>query len=346
VTHAPHGRPRTAGSSPEVGQTIALFAVFLFALLGVCALAIDVGSWYQARRAAQASADASALAGAAQLPAGWSYAQTTATNEFTTNKKAGDSATYQNVTVNTANDSVKVTVTRPSSSYFANVLGIGTRSITAAATATVLSYTTVVSTGQVMPWGVMRASWVLGQQYSLYTDNSSPNNGALALPIKNSSGSCQGTTGASDYKSAILGPSAGGNSACDVSVGETIPVKSGQNTGPTSQGIDNRITSWDPLSAIVQFTANGQATILKPKSPQLVILPVVTDMGGGTTWPGGGGSVKVVGFAYFVLTQPGYTNGGKTVLGTFVGLQARDDTWTTGPWVPGSNTAFTVQLTS
>jgi hypothetical protein len=191
----------------------------------------------------------------------------------------------------------------------------------------------------------MRASWVLGQQYTLYTDNSSPNNGALALPIKDGSGTCQPTTGASDYKNAILGPAAGGNSACDVYVGETIPVKSGQNTGPTSQGIDNRITTWDPLSAIVQFTANGQATILKPSSPQLVILPVVTDTAGGTTWPGGGGSVKVVGFAYFVLTQPGYANGGKTVLGTFVGIQAHDDSWTTGAWVPGASTAYTVELT-
>jgi Flp pilus assembly protein TadG len=339
VTHAP------LRAQTEQGQTVAIFVGSLLALLGMCALAIDAGSWYQARRAAQASADAAALAGASQLPAGWSYAQATATTEFTTNMKTGDSATYRNVTVNTANDSVQVTVTRPSTSYFAKVFRIGSRSITATATATVLSYTKVVSTGQVMPWGVMRSSWVLGQQYSLYTDNSSPNNGALALPVKDSSGTCQGTTGASDYKSAILGPSAGGTSACDVSVGETIPVKSGQNTGPTAQGIDNRITTWDPLSAIVQFTANGEATILKPSSPQLVILPVVTDMSGGTIWPGGGGSVKVVGFAYFVLTQPGYTNGGKTVLGTFVGLQAHDDSWVTGGWVPGANTAYTVQLT-
>jgi hypothetical protein len=177
-------------------------------------------------------------------------------------------------------------------------------------------------------------------------DNSTPNNGALALPVKDSSGNCQSTTGANDYNNAILGPSAGGTSACDVSVGEVVPVKTGQNTGPTKQGIDGRITSWDPLSAIVQFTANGQAVILKPNSLQLVLLPVVTDMAGGTTWPSGSGNVKVVGFAYFVLTQPGYTNGGKTVLGTFVGLQTTNSSWTTGAWVPGANTAYTVALTS
>jgi uncharacterized membrane protein len=158
---------RRTSAAAERGQSLALITVFMMVLLGACALAIDVGSWYQAKRAAQASADASALAGASQLPAGWSYAQTAATTQFTTNKGSLDTATYQNVTVNSANDSVKVTVTRPSNSYFARLFGIGSKSINATATATVLSYTKVTSTGQVMPWGVMKSSWTLGQQYSL-----------------------------------------------------------------------------------------------------------------------------------------------------------------------------------
>jgi Flp pilus assembly protein TadG len=325
----------------QQGQSLPLVVVFMVVLLGMAALAVDGGSWYEARRATQSAADASALAGASQLPAGWSYAQTAATAEFTSNKQSGDSATYSNVTTNTANDSVQVTVSRPSPSYFSKLFGIGSANISATAKATVLSYTKVTSTGQVMPWGVMKASWVLGNQYSLYVDNSTPNNGALSLKGKDSSGSCQSTSGASDYNNEIIGTL----QVCDVSVGDVEPVKTGQNTGPTKQGIDTRITSWDPLSAIVQFTANGQATILKPNSPQLVLLPVVEDMNGGTTWPSGSGTVRVVGFAYFVLTQPGYTNGGKTVLGTFVGLQTNNTGWSTGAWTPGSNTAYTVELT-
>ena len=42
--------------------------VFMVVLLGFAALVIDVGSWYRAHRSAQATADASALAGAAVLP--------------------------------------------------------------------------------------------------------------------------------------------------------------------------------------------------------------------------------------------------------------------------------------
>jgi len=329
----------------QSGQTLALIVVFMMAILGMAAFAIDAGSWYQARRAAQASADASALAGAGQLPAGWSTALTTATSEFNSNQKTGDTAAYQNTTTNSSNDTVKVTVTRPASFFFTKIFGFSNRNITATASATVLSYTKVVSTGQVMPWAIMKNSFVLGQAYSIYVDNSTPNNGAVSLPIKNSSGTCSATSGANDYNNSIIGPPTG-NAVCDVSVGEVVPVKTGQNTGPTKQGIDNRITSWDPISAIVQFTSNGQAIVLKPDSPQLVIIPIVEDMSGGTTFPSGSGNVRVVGFAFFVLTQPGYTQGGKQVLGTFVGLQTTNSAWQTGAWAPGANTAYTVQLTN
>ena len=314
----------------------------MFVSLGMCALAIDVGSWYQARRAAQSAADAAALAGASQLPAGWSYAQNAATSEFSNNRPGSDTATYQNTTTNTANDSVKVTVSGPSASFFAKLFGINTANISASATATVLSYTSVVSTGQVMPWGVMKSSFTLGAQYSLYVDNSTPNNGALNLKGTDGNGNCQGTSGANDYSNEING----NLPVCDISLGDTIPVKTGQNTGPTKQGIDQRITSWDPITSIVQFTANGQAILLKPNSPQLVLIPIVTDINGGTTWPSGSGNVRVVGFAYFVLSQPGYTQGGKQVLGTFVGLQNDNDAWQTGAWQPGSSSAYTAQLTS
>ena len=173
-----------------------------------------------------------------------------------------------------------------------------------------------------MPWGVMKNSWSEGA-YSLYVDNSTHHNGALSLNAKSGS-TCQSTSGAADYKNEIIGPP-NGSVVCDVFLGDVLPVKTGQDTGPTAQGIDKRITSWDPLSAIVQCTANGhQANILKPNSPQLVLLPVVEDMSGYSTWPSGSGTVRVIGFAYFVLTQPGYTNGGKTVLGRIVGLQVND----------------------
>jgi Flp pilus assembly protein TadG len=329
-------------SFSERGQSLVLITVFMMSLLGMAALAIDAGSWYQTKRAVQAAADSSALAGASQLPVSWTAAQTAAQTEYGRNGNGSDTVTYQNTANLTAGDTVTVTASRVSTSFFAKLFGFNNATITATASATIESYTTVTSTGQVMPWGVMKASWTLGSQYSIYTDGTSPNNGALSLPVKSGT-SCTGTSGGSDYKNTVNGSTL----SCDVSVGQLVDVKTGQNTGPTAQGIDGRVTTWKPLDQIVSLTSNGQATILVPSSPQLLLLPVVENAATGSNiWPSGSGQVRVVGFAWFVLTQPGYTNGGKTVLGTFIGLSGPQNGWSSGAFNSTSSTATTVSLTS
>jgi Flp pilus assembly protein TadG len=181
------------------GQSVVTVVIFMAVLIGVAAIAVDVGSWYWTRRQVQAAADASALAGASRLAESWTQANATAASQYAKNGRIGDTVVYQNVTTLTSNDTVKVTATRESASYFAKFFGIAEADITAAASATIKSYTGVTSTGQVMPWGIMRASWVLGSSYSIYTDGTSPNNGALSLNVKDSSGACQTTSGGSDW---------------------------------------------------------------------------------------------------------------------------------------------------
>ena len=51
----------------EHGQSMVLTIVFLTVLMGMSALVLDVGAWYRAHRAAQSTADASALAAAQAL---------------------------------------------------------------------------------------------------------------------------------------------------------------------------------------------------------------------------------------------------------------------------------------
>src|SRR5205823_2044399 len=98
---------------------------------------------------------------------------------------------------------------------------------------------------------------------------------------------------------------------------------------------------------IVQWGANGQATLRDPSSPQLVLLPIVEDPNGATDWLNGSGWVRVVGFAWFIITPPpGYTDNGRTVTGVFVGLQDTPSTGdVTGAYNPGQNTDYTVTLT-
>jgi uncharacterized membrane protein len=105
---------RQNGCLGEGGQTLVLFVLFMFTVLGMAGLSIDVGHWYQERQAVQAEADASALAGASQLPTGWSNAVTAASSNVAKNAKSGDSPTYTNTTNQTAHDSVTVTITRQS----------------------------------------------------------------------------------------------------------------------------------------------------------------------------------------------------------------------------------------
>ena len=57
-----------ADSRREGGQTLLIFVLALTVLLGMTAMAIDVGLLFEDRRHMQNTADAAALAGVAELP--------------------------------------------------------------------------------------------------------------------------------------------------------------------------------------------------------------------------------------------------------------------------------------
>jgi len=351
VAHSFHRPSPTRTDSPrsQRGQTLPFVVCFMLVLLVSAGLVIDVGHWYQQRQQLQASADAAALAGAGSIPQGWNQATSTAAAIYAKNGQAGDSVSYQVTSDMVSGDSVTVTASRQVPSFFVQLLGFKTVKITVNSRATIQSFTTVDGHG-VMPWGVMKNSFQAGQGYQIYTDNSSSNNGALSLPY-GSGGNCATPSGSSAYRDEIDGAL----TPCPVSVGESLKVDPGQNSGPTRQGVTSLITSWKSLSSIVSIDGQGNATILDPTSPQLVIIPIVEDMNGGTNWQNGSGTVRVTGFAYFVITNekvtgtpaPGYTNNGKTVNGVFVktitALDTGDDS---GAWNPQTTWGSTVSLTA
>jgi hypothetical protein len=85
-----------------------------------------------------------------------------------------------------------------------------------------------------------------------------------------------------------------------------------------------------------------------------VLIPVVTNMQGGTTWPNGAKQLKVIGFAWFVIescgdpAHPTYcaSNDGKQVNGRFVNIQDTDPSNDLGAYDPDSNTDYQVELTA
>jgi len=334
----------------ESGQTVVLITLFMMSLLGAAALAIDLGNFYVTKRSVQSAADASALAGASQLPVSQAAATTAANAMYAKNGKASDTRTVTIVTSSTASDSVKVTATRPTPGYFAKVFGFASANIQATATATIGSVTAYTSSSEVMPWGVMKGNYVPGESYTIYGDSSSSNNGALSLDVQSGS-SCVESSGANDYRNTIDG----GLSACKITVGDLVDTKPGNNTGPTAQGLNNRISPWKTFDQIVQPLGNGQYTVIDASSDQLVLIPIVLNTNGSATWPNGSSQVKIVGFAWFVITGCGSpsvqgnckNSDGKWVNGTFVGLSNAISAGTTvGAWVPDAGTATSIALTA
>jgi len=115
------------------GQAVVLMAVVLAVLLGAAGLVLDVGSWYRADRATQATADASALAGAQGLIDGTPDAQALA--EEYADKNGGGDITISFGHKVTDNDLITVTVARTEPAFFTKLFGIDTVRVNSKATA-------------------------------------------------------------------------------------------------------------------------------------------------------------------------------------------------------------------
>jgi Flp pilus assembly protein TadG len=117
------------------GQATVLTVLFLAVLLGVAALAIDVGTWYKQKRDLQAVADAAALAGAQALPEDPATATSLALQYASTNglTLSPSDITFSNEI--TAHDTINVHASSTANGVFAKLFGIDTLSVGAAASA-------------------------------------------------------------------------------------------------------------------------------------------------------------------------------------------------------------------
>jgi hypothetical protein len=126
-------QPRALQPGGESGQVAVLMAVFFTVLIGGAAMATDVGSWYRADKAAQATADAAALAGAQGLHLSTADASALAEQYATKNGGGNIEITFGRRVV--ANDLITVTVSRPAPAYFSKLFGIDEVEVMARATA-------------------------------------------------------------------------------------------------------------------------------------------------------------------------------------------------------------------
>jgi Flp pilus assembly protein TadG len=119
------------------GQSFVVTVLMITSLLGMTALVLDVGSWFRAHRQLQATADASALAGAQALPDDPGQASGLA-NDYAAKNTSG----LQGVTITlsqtyAANDTIKVKVKKPAEGFFSKIFGVDSVDEGASATARV-----------------------------------------------------------------------------------------------------------------------------------------------------------------------------------------------------------------
>jgi Flp pilus assembly protein TadG len=115
------------------GQAYVLTILFLVVLLGMAAAVLDVGSWYRAQRALQATVDSAALAGAQKLPESSGEA-TALANDYAA-KNGGGSITVKFSSQVVQNDTITVDGTKPAPGFFAKVFGVKSVTVHAHATA-------------------------------------------------------------------------------------------------------------------------------------------------------------------------------------------------------------------
>jgi hypothetical protein len=109
------------------GQAFVLTIMFLLVLMGMAAAVLDVGSWYRADRALQATVDAAALAGAKARPEDSGKASALA-DEYAT-KNGGGSITVSFTTQVFEDDTITVEGTRPAPGFFAKVFGVDSATV-------------------------------------------------------------------------------------------------------------------------------------------------------------------------------------------------------------------------
>jgi hypothetical protein len=116
------------------GQAMVFTLVFMIVLIGMAAAVLDVGAWYRAHRQTQATADASALAGAQELPDATAAASSSALDYAGRNGGGVASGDIEFSSSLSGVDTIKVTAHKPSPGVFTKLFGID--SVTARASAT------------------------------------------------------------------------------------------------------------------------------------------------------------------------------------------------------------------
>jgi hypothetical protein len=323
----------------EFGQGLVIGALVMVVILGLAAMAVDVGLFLHERRELQNAADAAALAGVQELPGSPGDAQLKAEEWAQNNGIANDELEAIEIsTTYAANDTITVQVKRDVPFVFARVLGLTSDTVRADATARVGSPSWA---GNAMPWSLLKSAQEavtynteVTLKYSAQ-EGSGGDYGSIALG---------GLTGADGYYENIL-------NGADTCVGCVEQTEPGNMVGKTEQGLHDRLestsTACDEFDEVFEPFSDGwrfRSDECNPweeegaNSNRVVLIPVIDDPDGGRD------EVTIIRFALVFLTNDVNDNicpTGKQCDVKAIFVKAYDDIGTLiGPYDPGSDIRF------
>jgi len=272
-------------------------------ILGMAAMAIDVGMFLQERRDLQNAADAAALAGAPDLPGSPANAVDHA-NSWAEQNGIG-AGELEGVTVSTTyvtDDTITVQVKRDVPWLFARVLGRGSDTMRADATARIGSPSVAYD---VMPWSLLesaKAAATYGVEVTLKYSAGGAGGGEFGLL------DLGGGTGCDGYRDNVT-------NGTDVTLHSQIPTETGNCVGPTEQGLEDRLNAcsaecdtFGEVFTLVDGVWHYSSNACNPWKPEgaastrVVLVPVISDPDKGKEY------VTVNSFAMVFLTNDATDN--------------------------------------
>lgn len=297
----------------ETGSSAALIALCMTALLSMSAVAVDLGTAYVHTAEVQTAADAAVMAAGLMLPVsatdavGCSLIRAEAKEYIEKNgvEYTDDIVIYLAGEENGCYTRIGVEIPATSETAFARIFGVEEVTFTRAAESAVIP---CVSISDVVPLSVQESTLD-----ALIASGSTEHvilkygkktgevvNGAFgAIDLDGVNGG-----GANDYVSWL---SNGYNGY--LSIGDVLPVESGNMAGPTLKGVTARFNS------CTHFMTSGGCTAehYEAGCPRVMKIPVIEYVTSGKT-------VRIVGFAAFVLEDYTTYSSQGYVIGTYVDM--------------------------
>lgn len=282
----------------EGGQALIVLTMMLAVFGGIVAMSFDTGLIFEDRRSLQNAADAAALAGVAELPQNSSEAKDKAREWVTKHGVLPEEITIIEVRQTfVPNDTLYVELDTDINWIFARVLGMISTEVGATAAAQVGS---LGGHNKLLPWALMQgeSGCLSPQGTALFGGMCTVKVGASASAIIGWYGALDfdgSGGGAAEYKANIIDGTtetryciAGDDSPGCTSTVSAIDTLTGNKTGPTGAGIDERIALG---GAACDSNGNGKEdfdevfkpsgvtkpayVVACPTSPRLIIIPIV-----------------------------------------------------------------------